>query len=306
MKKKYSNACKGTISPILKLNLELETRNSKLGNKFTHIELLACQGVARPVLRNSQNEAGRAIMPPTALHEQRAKRSSGFTLIELLVVIAIISILASMLLPALKNARDLGKKIRCMNNLKQLSYGMLSYVDTNNGWFPSWNYRRQDNSTDPTGFWNNFVNSEITGNLVPSSVSGVWVCPSNPKCGWGYMDLSYGYNQTLGFYIKDGTPVASWLPNVNLKRVKYPALLVMLADSDGDQYYDSMLGASNQVVGNRHNNGGNLVFVDSHVDWKKQIDTMKTGISWDGTYWTGGVWDERTYRMWGNYSWFEK
>jgi len=60
-------------------------------------------------------------------------RRKGFTLIELLVVIAIIALLMAILMPVLKTAREQGKRIVCIGNLKQLTLAWIMYADDNDG-----------------------------------------------------------------------------------------------------------------------------------------------------------------------------
>jgi len=58
---------------------------------------------------------------------------TGFTLVELLVVIAIIAILMAILMPALKLAKEQGKRAVCLSNLKQLMLAWILYADENDG-----------------------------------------------------------------------------------------------------------------------------------------------------------------------------
>ncbi|NOZ64654.1 MAG: type II secretion system protein [Caldiserica bacterium] len=60
----------------------------------------------------------------------------GFTLIELLVVMAIIVTLAGILTPALLRAREQGRRVVCVNNLRQIGLAMRLYAEDFDGYYP--------------------------------------------------------------------------------------------------------------------------------------------------------------------------
>ena len=80
---------------------------------------------------------GTLTPPPNDSGPQRRHRSAAFNLIELLVVIAVVAILAALLLPALASAREKGKRIACLSNLKLVGLGLTLYTDDNDQTMPT-------------------------------------------------------------------------------------------------------------------------------------------------------------------------
>jgi len=64
-------------------------------------------------------------------HFNGRAQGAAFTLIELLVVMAIISILASMLLSSVDQAKERGKESQCISNLRQISVATRMYSEDN-------------------------------------------------------------------------------------------------------------------------------------------------------------------------------
>lgn len=108
-----------------------------------------------------------------------------FTLIELLIVIAIIGILVAMLLPALQHAKEKGKRVVCMNNLRQIGTGLTLYATSFNDSLPhnlvDYSWEAQLMFFERTPYVSSVGDTHPLGSLYEQgyvSSMGTFLCPS--------------------------------------------------------------------------------------------------------------------------------
>lgn len=197
----------------------------------------------------------------------------GFTLIELLVVIAIISLLVSILLPSLNKAKELAKRSVCASNFKNIGTAMVTYAEDNNAKYPS---GRADH-------WPNGDFSLGTGppdeTAYPSpgprllepdyiSVPSVFFCPSGHRTAetdWPitgtvlyYAGCCYWANYIVGD-LTDEVVATSLLSAPD----------TVTASDTMSQSYPSW----SSHLDNGKFIGGNVLYNDTHVEWKNEGQT---------------------------------
>src|ERR1051325_6422664 len=225
-----------------------------------------------------ENERG---MKTDALWVGISRRRRSFTLIELLVVIGIIAILAALLLPALARAKEEGRRVACLNNLRQIGIGMSLYV----GDFGRYAYFHMIPAAErPHGTVDEFL-QPYTKNYWTNAL---WKCPSykwltiagtySPAGdawgggGPGQTDAigSYAYNyQGTRDDLRRPLGLAGFLcVNINVPsrteaEVRSPSELIEFGDSQGGlNFYFTVL-----TPPSSHGQRYNVLFCDDHIEF---------------------------------------
>jgi len=219
-----------------------------------------------------------------------------FTLIELLVVIAIIAILAALLLPALGKAKERGKSIRCVSNLRQLGQATMLYAGDNDDALP-WSHRLWVAPTSNVEVANYFdptapdFRTNVYCQLVKylGGNDGLWQCPSaleeqrtivpgNQGPLLGYMGNAFAIglmNAPIG--MTDVQPKRLGLLLNPSRAILFSDLGVNAQGIFVGPTYRTALTATGMAPVPLHRKSLNVVRADGHVDQISRIEFDRPG-----------------------------
>lgn len=211
-------------------------------------------------------------------------KQHGFTLIELLVAISVISVLISILLPAVRKVRDQARSAVCMSNQRQMGLALHMYTNDHAGWF----FPMEVQKPEGDYWWFGFeaaggpsaegqrILDRTKGKLYPyyEMADSIEVCPSFPVDSGSYKPKYTTNWTTYGFpldFMKEDA-------RHNRKDVSKPSKTMAFADAGQLNVFQPPASFSNpmleqwfyiQRTGNfvfyNHNLRANSVMMDGHV-----------------------------------------
>lgn len=196
------------------------------------------------------------------------RHRAGFSLVELLVVIATIALLAAILLPALAAVKKKAQSISCLNNVRQLDFGVKMYSADFNSHYPP----RSETDRWPNQIYGNYLknlnvllcpsdtnNAPLSSN--PGDTNGPDIAPRSYIIN-GWNDYFEGRTDPTGMNTND---------SISESAIFDPSTTIMFGEKKshfGDFYMDiNGNGANNFGVTDqsRHVGRSNYGFVDGHA-----------------------------------------
>jgi prepilin-type N-terminal cleavage/methylation domain-containing protein len=243
---------------------------------------------------------------PLRFATRSGRRPAGFTLIELLVVIAIIAILAALLLPALAQAKERSRRVKCLSNLRQVGVAATMYAGENQDKVIEARVQPGDPNNwvqvcinpPEQSLWKS-IGLDITTN---SATGSIWTCPNRPmfptyEPEFTQFVIGFQYFGGIKMWSNPAGRKTSCSP-VKLSQAK--ATWALAADAmmkiDGewgggrDTAYKNMPQHGSRKGGPPE--GGNHLYADGSATWVKFGKTMFLH-TWGATSFTGtrvGYW----------------
>jgi prepilin-type N-terminal cleavage/methylation domain-containing protein/prepilin-type processing-associated H-X9-DG protein len=237
-----------------------------------------------------------SVFPSTPASARR-----GFTLIELLVTVTIVALLAAFLLPALSFARERGRSLSCVSNLRQLGFALQLYAGDHDDELPFNMGADGIRRTVASGRNLNWVNNVMTWELDPDNTNevqavrgglgpyldgatSIYRCPSDRAlsrvqrdAGWSHRVRSVSMNAMLG----NAGEFLSGTVNTNnpgyeqffrLSQIPNPedifAFVEEHPDSINDGYFINRFGTYEwmDLPASYHGRAGSFAFADGHAE----------------------------------------